>query len=182
MSSIEHKMIRSFSVPELAAFLRKLAEDFDKGVISIANNETNVEGQIELKGSLKIKPSKKTLKLKIEFLQTTKGLEDLSSAGSDEKPSGGQFKSIKKSMQKSFKAIKADLEAGNLPPLSLIENVAAGCRSMVEIPGYRDALYPEFIQAVEKMVQVHEAGQVDELRLAIEKLDDMRKSCHSTYK
>jgi len=92
------------------------------------------------------------------------------------------YKSLKKTMGKSFKSIKKALAEEALPSVDEINQFAADCELMTTFSGKGDAKYEDFLHHVGDLKAATGAGDFKALERAMAEISAMRKSCHSEFK
>ncbi|MGJ3521772.1 GAK system XXXCH domain-containing protein [Nitratidesulfovibrio sp. D1] len=119
-------------------------------------------------------------------------------------PGRPSYKSLKKRMRSSFKALRRAVQAGAMPPPEAAASFLSDSLLMVEYPGYGDEHYGAYRQATEALRAALEAAPTDgspaaapsgvppapaaippvtpEIRHAVEELYRLMVLCHDRYK
>jgi XXXCH domain-containing protein len=113
-------------------------------------------------------------------IQATKAMKRPSEnrAGKDK----SSFKSVKKDMSRSFKAIKKSLADVTMPSKEDIETFALDCEEMTTYPGKSEEHYQDFLHHVGDMKTAAQKGDHEALARAIAEIGAMKKTCHSSRK
>ncbi len=119
-------------------------------------------------------------------------------------PGRPSYKSLKKRMRSSFKALRRAVQAGAMPPPEAAASFLSDSLLMVEYPGYGDEHYEAYRQATEALRAALKAAPTDdspaaapsgvppapaaippvtpEIRHAVEELYRLMVLCHDRYK
>jgi XXXCH domain-containing protein len=92
------------------------------------------------------------------------------------------YKTLKKGMGKTFKAMKQTLAEGGMPSLEEINSFAQNCELMTSYKGKGEPNYQEFLSCVNEFKEAGETGDAEALAQAVAALGAMKKSCHSQFK
>jgi XXXCH domain-containing protein len=93
-----------------------------------------------------------------------------------------KYSKLKKRMKKSFKAIQAPLDQGQLPPEEAVSAFLAESDMMICYPGYGDEFYLDYIKDCRALAKAWEKQDLDALRDAAAKLGERKAQCHEKYK
>lgn len=93
-----------------------------------------------------------------------------------------KYKSLKKTMKKSFALIGENIEKGIMPPDCVINLFLEQSALMTSIPGYGDEYYAEYDNACNVFKEAHEKSSFPEITLAYDNLKILKKRCHKKYK
>jgi len=185
-----------FTPQEAAEYLRQLADDLEAGIIVLDEDELDINGEVKLKQSLKMKEDKSSLKfkLKVTFVPpkpeseaTPAGVANTASAAVVEASAAEDenlpsYKKLKKNMAKQFKEIRDALEAGSMPGEELAASFCENCRLMTIHPGKGDPYYPHFRSATQSFKFAVEAGDLEDAKAAVEELKQLKTDCHDRFK
>lgn len=184
MSGRSFKFEKIFSTAEAAAFLRKMADSIESGnVEQMQDLDFALDDIKKLKIGIKRQDELLELKVKVKC-----GLPEILESAADEqedeaKPEGvTQYTSLKKKMDKNFKAMGVMLDAGSLPHQTMIATFLEDSKQMVRYPGYGDEFYESYMAACVKFQTLYESGSVEAVREHYGILRTMKKECHSRYK
>ncbi|MFH1061216.1 MAG: GAK system XXXCH domain-containing protein [Pseudomonadota bacterium] len=190
------KSERSLTPAEAAEMLRRLAQQFEAGSVEIGPVTVELDQSLEFKQSVKTKPDKVSFKLKLKYEKilmpaglAPEGHPALAGDVDDEEEIEGEevlgrpkYKSLKKHMSSSFKALKANLGRGELPEMAVVQSFVRDCHLMCTFPGKGDDYYPAFMAAADALLAAVEAGDLAAIQQAMASLDAQKKSCHSDHK
>lgn len=191
------KSERSLTPAEAADLLRRLASQFEAGSVEIGPVTVELDQSLEFKQSVKTKPDKVSFKLKLKYEKSLmpSGLapeghpalaadadEDEDEAEGEEALGRPKYKSLKKHMSSSLRAIKASLGRGELPEVEVVHSLTHDCHLMCTFPGKGDAFYPEFIALADALLAAAEASDLAGVQQAVADLDARKKACHSDHK
>lgn len=186
------KSERSLTPAEAADLLRRLADQFEAGSVEIGPVTVELDQSLEFKQSVKTKPDKVSFKLKLKYEKALmpaglapqghpalNGDEDDDEAEGEEALGRPKYKSLKKHMSSSLKALKASLGRGELPEVEVVHSLVHDCHLMCTFPGKGEARYPEFMALADALLAAAEAGDLASLQQAVADLDARKKACHS---
>ncbi|MFZ5587920.1 MAG: GAK system XXXCH domain-containing protein [Thermodesulfobacteriota bacterium] len=189
------KSERSLTPAEAAEMLRRLAQQFETGSVEIGPVTVELDQLLEFKQSVKTKPDKVSFKLKLKYEKSLmpaglapEGHPALTGDEEEEEFEGEEalgrpkYKSLKKHMSSSLKAIKASLGRGELPEVEVVHSLTHDCHLMCTFPGKGDAHYPEFIALADALLAAAEAGDLAGVQQALTGLDARKKACHGDHK
>lgn len=92
-----------------------------------------------------------------------------------------RYKSLKKRMKHTFKAIVLALRAGAAPDAASLGSFIADSRLMTSYPGKGDAFYPAYDAEVDRLEAAAASGDLDAMTASVAALDRMKKECHSRH-
>jgi XXXCH domain-containing protein len=188
------KSERLLSPAEAADFLRRLADQFAAGSLEIGAVVVALDQDLKLKQSVKTKPDKIAFKLKLKYEKSLlpAGLAAAGHpalAGDDDEDDEEQeaqgrpaYKSLKKHMASSFKALKASLGQGRPVEVEVVHSFVHDCHLMCTFPGKGDPMYPPFIALADRLLTTVEAGDLEGARAVLAELDAQKTACHDEYK
>jgi XXXCH domain-containing protein len=180
----KEKLKRVVSPEEAAALLRDLAEKLERGFFLMADSTFEIGSRLVFEQSLKLKPEKCSMKLKITASDAVSPTVSERSAGdlTAVRQGGGDsrsFKELKRNMKKSFKLIKSALESGVLPSIGLVEGF---CSDGEEMTAWKRSLddpsYQAFSDRTKDLVSAVERGSRDDASAVVVDLESMEKICH----
>lgn len=179
----EFKFEQDMTPQELKELLSRLAD-------GLADAEADAGSGPELAGL----PLKSVSKLKIGIKRTAQGFEckvKAKVAGSPEELAGlelpsdaagkPKYKSLKKRMKSTFKAVTLSLLAGEMPAEALVTGFVEDSRLMVTYPGNGDEFYPVYSQAVDGLEAAYKAQDLEAMRKAALELSRLKSECHERY-
>ena len=197
-----------FDPKEGAAYLRRLADRLEEGRFDIDRAALDLEEQVKIKKSIKEKPGRFSIKVKVKMagsdpsqeearpvLETAPAKEPGPAATAPkkapaEKPKAApapkkrkpSFKRLKKKMGGNYRALKAALREESLPESGLAEEFLDQCRRMVAYPGKGDPYFEDFGRAAEALAQALAQEDREAAAAAVAELDRLRKNCHRRFK
>ena len=179
----EFKFEQDMTPQELKELLLRLAD-------GLSDSGSGPESGAELAGL----PLGSVSKLKLGIKRTAQGFEckvKAKVAGSAEELAGlelpadaagkPKYKSLKKRMKSTFKAVTLALLAGEMPSETLVAGFVEDSRLMVTYPGYGDEFYPAYLEAVEALDAAFQAKDLEGLRKAALELSRLKSECHERY-
>lgn len=175
MSQKQERVVQGLSAAEAATQLRELADRLESGDLTLNQESVTLEQIKRIKISLSPGEGGITLEEKWKARKPTK--HDEPEASSDE-PS---WKSLKKRMRRSFKAMRILISERQSPPPALVERFAADVDRMNELASSDDPAYSEFRAAVTRLAEAVERGAFPETEAALQQLHELERSCHARY-
>ncbi len=203
MSGSQNEKKKKMSMPagEAADMLRVMAEELEKGRISIDEEGIQVAFDAPVKISLKSKDDKLVVKIQFKLCMTgddertalvveakqRHGSRGPRKKGTGPKKAAGKktenYKTLKKRMSKDFNAIaKCCRDEETLPDASLVEQFCRDSKQMCTYKGKGDAFYDAYLKAVESFYRGFLATDLEAIHFAVDSLKRMKKECHHKYK
>lgn len=206
--SLKRKMKLLVPEDQGAVVLRAVADGLESGAMEFEGQQVPLEGFTSLGLSLKRSDEGLGVKLKIKFPAPEETLDESEGEGDSEgdddnddddndeddddedesasgKPPPGKklprYSSLKKWMEKEFKAIMAELVQGRLPDTGLAASFVEDSRSMVLYPGKGDEYYPVYTAAVDAFEQAMFQGSLENVAAAVADLQAIKEACHDKY-
>ena len=190
MKASERKIKQAMAFEEIPACLRRLADALEKKDHNLPPELSDLPepiGKLELKG--KAGDGGWTLKIKIKAdapadpLALEVGEDETAPASISAKPAI-KYKSLKKRMKSSFKAIGESLDQQKLPTPEIIHGFLEDSELMMAFAGknYGEADYPAYRQACRQLVEAYEARDWTAFKAGYARLDQLKADCHKTYK
>lgn len=165
---------------ELADAFRALADALE-GTTNDEGLFPSLESFRKLKIGVKDEYGQVTLKLKART--------DLGDIDAPECACGGVapdgkpgYKSLKKRMRSSFKAVYQAVHAGQMPPEQAVHAFITESDLMVQYPGYGDEYYAAYTQAVQQFEAAWAARDIAALHTCVDTLNHLKTDCHQRYK
>ena len=166
----------------LSIFLKRLVDEFSGAENESDNDLAGICKDLQ-KFEFKIKPYENYYKLRLKFehaqIASADTVTDPTSAAV-EKPE--KYKTLKKRMKKSFKAIGTALDGNRLPESEIIDQFIADSRRMIGFEGYGDVHYDVYRQAYEQFREAYIANDFDAVKQKYETLDSLKRVCHKAFK
>ncbi|MCP4264515.1 MAG: GAK system XXXCH domain-containing protein [Candidatus Brocadiaceae bacterium] len=172
------------SVKEMAGKLRVLADELERGVVTINEQELSIAPDTQVKISQKTKSdtfsSKLKLKLTNSFTETVEGeVKSTSYTGSDIE----NYKVLKKRMAKDFKAIKKScMQEQAIPGAELIERFYRDSKTMCSYSDKGEEFYDTFARQSGFFYEAFESSDLEAMSAAVTALGQTRNDCHDKYK
>lgn len=172
------------SIKETAEKLRMLAEELERGVVTINGEKCSIAADTQVKISLKAKGD--TLSSKLKFKLATplpeaekREGEPTSSTGSDVE----NYKDLKKRMAKDFKAIKKScVVEQTIPESELVERFYQDSKAMCTYPNKGEEFYEAFLKQASSLYEAVKASDLKTMNSAVESLAQSRSDCHEKHK
>jgi len=179
----------------LAGWLRELADGVEAGELPSQSGPVSLEGCRGMKLSVKHGLGETLfVKLSVKFPKPPKALGavmpgetgDSDYPGDDDEEddeSGAlpKYKSLKKHMKQTFKAIGAALAAGQVPPALEAQSFIADSRLMVSYPGKGDEFYAAYLEKTEAFQAALDAADIEAMKALYQDLVQLKRDCHSRY-
>lgn len=179
----------------LAGWLRELADGVEAGELPSQGGPVSLEGCRGMKLSVKHGMGETLfVKLSVKFPKPPKTLGAVmpGDTGDSEYPgdedeeddeSGTlpKYKSLKKHMKQTFKAIGAALAAGQVPPTLEAQSFIADSRLMVSYPGKGDEFYAAYLEKTEAFQAALDAADIEAMKALYQDLVQLKRDCHSRY-
>jgi XXXCH domain-containing protein len=181
----------------LGGWLRELADAVEAGELPAQGEAVSLEGCRGMKLSVKhgfgdtlrVKVSVKFPKPVVARAPLGAGVEaefggfpdDGEDAESGETGALPKYKSLKKHMKQTFKAIGAALMAGQVPPALEAQSFIADSRLMVSYPGKGDEFYAAYLEKTDAFQAALEAADIEAMKALYRDLAQLKRDCHSRY-
>jgi len=177
------------SVKETAEKLRTLADELERGVVTVNDEKCSIATDTEVKISLKAKGDTFSSKLKFKLaspLSETEKVEGDVGEGepvSSTGPDVDDYKDLKKSMAKDFKAIKKScIQEQALPESDLVERFYRDSKIMCTYPNKGEDFYETFLKQADSLYEAFKTSDLNAMNAAVESLVQSRKDCHEKHK
>ena len=179
------------SIKEAAEKLRTLAEELERGVVSINGEQCSIAVETEVKISLKAKGDTFSSKLKFKLenpLSLKEGDNEDKKEGDKVEstptvPDVESYKDLKKRMSKDLKAIKSSCIVEQvLPEPSLIERFCRDSKTMCTYPDKGEEFYATFLKQADSLYDAFNTSDLKVMISAVESLAQSRKNCHEKHK
>lgn len=194
MSDI-NKNKQDFYIPikETVEKLRALADELERGIVTINDNECLIAPDKQVKISLKAKGNKFSTKLEFKlatpfvdredkiFIKSEKDGESEYSVLTDY--GVGKYKNLKKRMSKDFKAIKKSCtEEQTMPESDLLERFYQDSKTMCTYLNKGEEFYERYLVQVGLLYEAFKASDLIAMKSTIESLRQIRDDCHDRHK
>ena len=172
------------SVKETAEKLRALADDLERGAVSINGEQCLIAADTEVKISLKAKGSTFSSKLKFKLANPLSEAEDSKSESKSSTESDiDNYKELKKRMSKDFKAIKKSCVVEQaIPDPDLAERFYQDSKTMCTYPNKGEEFYEAFLKQASSFYEAFKSSDLKAMNLAVESLAQSRSDCHEKHK
>ncbi len=187
--SNKRKQEFSLSVKETAEKLRTLADELERGVVTVNDEKCSIATDTEVKISLKAKGDTFSSKLKFKLassLSETEKVEGDVGEGepvSSTGPDVDDYKDLKKSMAKDFKAIKKScIQEQALPESDLVERFYRDSKIMCTYPNKGEDFYETFLKQADSLYEAFKTSDLTVMGTAVAALGEIRKNCHEKHK
>ncbi len=173
------------SIKETADKLRTLADELEKGVVTIKDEKCSIAPDTEVKISLKAKGDTFTSKLKFKLANP---LSDTEEVGEDKHvpptgSGGDDYKELKKRMSKDFKAIKKSCVVEQAVPESdLVEQFYQDSKTMCTYPNKGEEFYETFLKQSGFFYEAFKTSDLRAMSEAVTALGQIRSDCHDKHK
>lgn len=164
---------------EAADLLRRLADTLENDSEEVGEYGISLAELVKFKIKIDLSESDS---MEVKF--TGKG-EKICSCGQDPCGSGPvceKYSSLKKRMQKYFKALRESVANGAMPSREIVAVFLEDSEKMVEYQGYGDEFYPEYVMACAKLREAVDADDQQLVAGVVEELAQAKKRCHDVYK
>jgi len=179
----------------LAGWLRELADAVEAGELPSQSGPVSLEGCRGMKLSVKHGMGETLfVKLSVKFPKPPKTLGTVQTGETGESDYPGdedeedddsgalpKYKSLKKHMKQTFKAIGAALAAGQMPPALEARSFIADSRLMVSYPGKGDEFYAAYLEKTEAFQAALDAADIEAMKALYQELVQLKRDCHSRY-
>jgi len=181
----KHKAEMILEKDGVSAWLRGLADAIDAGELASESGSVSLEGMKSLKASFKESfDGRVRARLSVKFPRPLPPLigEPGEPEGEDEDEGAlPKYKSLKKHMKQTFKAIGLALNAGQLPPDLEARSFIADSRLMVSYPGKGDEFYAVYLEKTEAFEAALAASDLDAMKRLYQELAQLKRDCHSRH-
>jgi XXXCH domain-containing protein len=165
---------------EAADLLRRLADTLEGDSDEVGDYGISLAELIKFKIKIDLSESES---MEVKF--TGKGEKVCCCCGEDPCGSGPEcenYSSIKKRMQKYFRALCESVVNGVLPSREIVAVFLEDSEKMVEYQGYGDEFYPEYMMVCAKLREAVDAEDLQLVAGVVEELTQAKKRCHDIYK
>lgn len=191
--SNKQKQEYRLSVKKAAGKLRTLADELERGTISINGKNCTFAADTEVRASLRVKDGDFSVKLKFKLenqlsfkvgeKRPDSGEECVKVKSTPAESTLGNYSDLKKRMSKSLKAIKSSCMAEQvLPEPDLIEQFCQDSKAMCTYPDKGEEFYETFLKQAESLYEAFKSSDLKGMSSAIESLVQSRNDCHEKHK
>ena len=170
------------SVNETAKKLRILADELEKGVVTINEQKCSIATDSEVKISLKAKGDTFSIKLKLKSANTFSEEEEVESTSSTE-TDDESYMDLKRRMSKDFKAIKnCCIQEQTLPETDLVERFYRDSKTMCTYPSKGKDFFETYLKQADLFYEAFKTSDLTAMGTAVTALGQSRKDCHEKHK
>ena len=172
------------SVNEAAEKLRALADELEKGVVTINKQKCSMAVDTDVKIGLKAKGDTFSAKLKFKLANAVSETEEgaVESTASTE-TNGESYMDLKRRMSKDFKAIKNScIQDQILPDPDLVERFYLDSKTMCTYPSKGKDFFETYLKQAELFYEAFKTSDLAAMGTAVTALGERRKSCHEKHK
>ncbi len=184
--SNKHKQEFYLSVKEAAEKLRSLADELEKGAVTINEQKCSIAADTEVKFSLKVKGDTFSSKLKFKFsnpLSKTETEEVDGEPAASTETDGESYMDLKRRMSKDFKAIKNSCIQEQTPPeTDLVERFYRDSKKMCTYPSKGKDFFETFLEQTSLFYEAFKTSDLKAMGTAVTALGQIRKGCHERHK
>ncbi len=172
------------SVKEATEKLRTLADELERGVVTINDQISSIAPGTQAKISLKAKGGTFSSKLKFKLVSPLTETEEgegksTSYTGSDVE----NYKDLKKRMAKDFKAIKKScIQEQAIPESKIAERFYLDSKKMCTYPNKGEEFYETFVRQSGFFYEAFKTSDLEAMSAAVTALGQIRTDCHDKYK
>ncbi len=173
------------SVVETAEKLRTLADELERGVVTVNDEKCSIATDTEVKISLKAKGDTFSSKLKLKLATPLSDMEEVGEGEpvSSTGPDGSDYKELKKRMSKDFKAIKKScMQEQAIPESDLIEQFYQDSKTMCTYQNKGEEFYEAFLKQADSLYEAFKTSDLNAMNSVVESLVQSRKDCHEKNK
>lgn len=167
------------STKETAEKLRTLADELERAVIIINEEECSIAPDTQVKISLKAKDDILSAKLKFKLATLFADREEALVKGEKVE----KYKNLKKRMSKDFKSIKKCCSEGQtMPESDVLERFYRDSKTMCTYPNKGEEFYETYMIQAEFLYEAFKTSDLKAMNTAIECLDRIKSDCHDKHK
>ena len=172
------------SVNETAEKMRRLADELERGVVTINEEKCTIAADTQVKISLKAKSDTFSYKLKFKLESPlSEEKEGKGKATSSTDSNIENYKDLKKRMAKDFKAIKKScMQEQAIPETDLIERFYRDSKTMCTYPNKGEEFYETFLKQSGVFYEAFKTSDLRAMCAAVTALGQIRSDCHDKHK
>ncbi len=183
MSNHKIKTRRTMPPDRAAAFLRRLADQLESGVLVMGDLKVEADGPLEVTTSGKAEDCRASFKLHMKYLKPLEAVchpepEPTQPPG----PAPLEFKEVKKRLAACFKQIRNHLKGKEPPPAALVDQFLELCRQMCSGPRGQEPPYRRFARQARELAPAARGRDLAVLQEVVERLAQLKSQCHRRYK
>ncbi|MCR4289466.1 MAG: GAK system XXXCH domain-containing protein [Candidatus Scalindua sp.] len=178
------------SVKEMAEKLRTLADELERGVVTINDEKCRIAADTDVKIRLKTKGDTFSSKLKFKLESPLpRGDGEGVKEDSESKPTSStglaveSYKDLKMRMSKDFKAIKKScLVEQAIPESDPVERFYHDSKTMCTYPNKGEEFYEAFLKQTDSLYEAFNTSDLKAMSSSVESLARSRSDCHEKHK
>ncbi len=177
------------SVKETAEKLRTLADELEKGAVTIDEQTCSIAPDTEVTISLMAKGDTFSSKLKFKLATPLSEAEEAEGEVGEGKPVSStetgdeSFMDLKRRMSKDFKAIKNScIQEQTLPESDLVERFYRDSKTMCTYPSKGKDFFETFLEQTSLFYEAFKTSDLKAMGTAVTALGQSRKDCHEKHK
>jgi XXXCH domain-containing protein len=172
------------SVKETTEKLRTLADELEKGAVTINEQKCSIAADTEVKIRLKANGDTFSAKLKFKLANPLSGaekgrVEPTPSTETDAE----SYMDLKRRMSKDFKDIKKScIQEQTLPETDLVERFYRDSKTMCTYPSKGKDFFETYLKQVALFYEASKTSDLTAMGTAVTALGQIRKDCHERHK
>ncbi len=172
------------SVNEAAEKLRALADELEKGVVTINKQKCSMAADTEVKIGLKTKGDTFSAKLKFKLANALSETEEGEiESTSPTETNGESYMDLKRRMSKDFKAIKKScIQEQVIPEPDLVERFHLDSKTMCTYPSKGKDFFETYLKQADLFYEAFKTSDLNTMGTAVTALGQIRKNCHEKHK
>lgn len=178
------------SVRETAEKLRTLADELEKGAVTLNDEKCSLAPDTQVKISLKAKGDTFFSKLKFKLKNPLSLKEGESAKGDSEvvpttstEPDSENYKDLKKRMSQDFKTIKKSCMVEQvIPEHDLVKRFYQDSKTMCTYPNKGEEFYESFLKQAGVFYNAFKKSDLKAMGEAVTALGQARSGCHEKHK
>ncbi len=172
------------SVNEAAEKLRALADELEKGVVTINEEKCSMAADTDVKIGLKAKGDTYSAKLKFKLANVLSETEDGEVVTTPSTETDGEsYMDLKRRMSKDFKAIKKScIQEHALPDPDLVERFYRDSKTMCTYPSKGKDFFETYLKQADLFYEAFKTSDLKAMGTAVTALGEIRKNCHERHK
>jgi XXXCH domain-containing protein len=171
------------TVKEAAERLRVLADELEKGVVTINEQKSTIAVDTEVKIRLKARDDTFSAKLKFKLANTISETEKGESESTETETDAESYMDLKRRMSKNFKAIKNScIQEQTLPEVDLVEQFYLDSKTMCTYPSKGKDFFETFLKQADLFYEAFKNSDLAAMGTAVTTLGQIRKDCHERHK
>lgn len=168
---------------EAAERLRALADELEKGVVTINEQKCLIAAGTEVKIRLKAKDDTFSAKLKFKLVNLSSEEKEEGESSTETETNTESYMDLKRRMSKDFKAIKNScIQEQTLPEADLAERFYQDSKKMCTYPSKGKDFFETYLEQVDLFYEAFKNSDPAAMGTAVTTLGQIRKNCHEKHK